>query len=272
MKNLKTGQFYGITNETIRLCGITLTDTEYTHDKVDWHFHENAYLTFIIEGKLIEGNKKNIYTCGAGTLLFHNWQEAHYNIKPDGFTRGFHIELEQKWFDSYGIQSDALSGISDLSSPGFRSIMYNIFKESKLSDKMGQLSIDTLLIELFKSMSGIKVTSDKKKPKWVDKIKSVINDTEEDLTLTDLALLINVHPVHLCREFKKYFHSSLSDYIRTTRVQKALALMSDPDRSLTSIALQCNFADQSHFIRSFKTLYNITPLTYRKLLLKNQRS
>lgn len=69
MNNLKTGQFYGNTNDILHLDGITLTDTEYTHEKVDWHFHENAYFTFIIEGKLLEGNKKDIYECKSGNLV-----------------------------------------------------------------------------------------------------------------------------------------------------------------------------------------------------------
>ena len=48
MKHLQTGQFHGQTNRTIALEGITLTDTEYTLDKVDWHYHENAYFTYLM--------------------------------------------------------------------------------------------------------------------------------------------------------------------------------------------------------------------------------
>ena len=112
MKKLLTGQFYGQTNQTIYLDGITLTDTEYTHDKVDWHYHENAYFTFILQGNVIEGNKKEVYNCSEGSLLFHNWQEPHYNIKPTGFTRGFQIELEQKWIDAFAFDLNNLQLLS----------------------------------------------------------------------------------------------------------------------------------------------------------------
>ena len=87
MINLTTGQFYGHTNELLQLEGLTLTDTEYTHDYVDWHYHENAYFTFILDGLVLEGNKKETYHCSTGSLLFHNWQESHYISKPPGFTR-----------------------------------------------------------------------------------------------------------------------------------------------------------------------------------------
>ena len=68
MNLLQTGQFHGQTNKTIHLNGITLTDTEYTLPKVAWHYHENAYFTFILQGNVIEGNKKEIYNCD---LLFY---------------------------------------------------------------------------------------------------------------------------------------------------------------------------------------------------------
>src|SRR3954469_11030740 len=117
MKESRKGEFYGQTNTTINLDGITLTDTVYTHDKVDWHYHENAYFTFILQGNVIEGNKNEIYNCSAGSLLFHNWQEPHYNIKPEGFTRGFHIELEKSWFTDLDFSTTGLQGSINIADP-----------------------------------------------------------------------------------------------------------------------------------------------------------
>ena len=271
MNNLKTGQFYGSTNETIRLKGVTLTDTEYTHEKVDWHFHENAYFTFILEGELLEGNKKEQYDCNAGSILFHNKQEAHYNIKPDGFTRGFHIELNPKWFDSYEIDTCSINGTLNIVLPQMKALMYNIFKEAKLSREHAQPAIDFLLIELFSLLSGIKITADRKTPGWVYQIRDLLNDDTEDKSLTELAMLINIHPVHLSRDFSKYYNCNLGEYIRSIKIQRALTMMTDKRLSLTEIAFSCNFADQSHFIRSFKAKYHIPPSYFRKFLLRKQK-
>lgn len=70
MKQSQTGEFYGQTNKTINLEGITLTDTVYTLDKVDWHYHENAYFTFILQGNVIEGNKKKSTIVLPGIYFF----------------------------------------------------------------------------------------------------------------------------------------------------------------------------------------------------------
>ncbi len=60
MEQLRTGTFFGTTNETVQLDFCTITNTEYTLDKVDWHYHENAYFTFILKGKLLECKRKPV--------------------------------------------------------------------------------------------------------------------------------------------------------------------------------------------------------------------
>ncbi len=148
MNYSRKGEFYGETNKTIHLNGMTLTDTEYTKPKVDWHYHENAYFTFILQGNVIEGNKKEIYKCSPGSLLFHNWQEPHYNIKPNGFTRGFHLEIEPQWFADLPLNITNLQGSINISHPDIKLLMYKIFRETKMNDTVTGLSVQVLLIEV----------------------------------------------------------------------------------------------------------------------------
>lgn len=267
MKHSQKGEFYGQTNQTINLEGITLTDTVYTEDKVDWHYHENAYFTFILQGNVIEGNKKEIYNCSAGSLLFHHWQEPHYNIKPEGFTRGFHIELEKSWFDELDIDTTGLQGSTNIANLDLKFLMYKIFRESKLDDATTPLSIKALLLETLAKMLKDNKAESNKKPTWVSEINAVLNDQFSDhLTLDYLSKTVNIHPVHLSRDFSKYFNSSLGAYIRKLRVQQALLLISQKNLDLGTIAFDCGFSDQSHFIRCFKEMNGINPSAYRKIL------
>jgi hypothetical protein len=43
MKELKKGEYFGNHNQELRFNDIIITDTEYTHEKVDWYYHENPY-------------------------------------------------------------------------------------------------------------------------------------------------------------------------------------------------------------------------------------
>jgi AraC-like DNA-binding protein len=269
MVTLVKGKFFGQTNETTSLNGVTLTDTEYTHEKVDWHYHENAYFTLILEGKVIEGNKKEIYHCPPGTLLFHNWQEAHYNVKPNGFTRGFHIEIEPAWFKTHEVDLDLSQGSINLSHPKIKIQAYTIFKESKINDDTSHLAIHSLLIDVLSRIDTKQEKRHHKIPDWVFILREILNDSlSENRTLTSLAKTAGIHPMHLSRDFSKYFHCNLGDYIRSIKIQRALSLLLNRNLSLTDIAYECGFSDQSHFIRCFKAINHLKPSQLRRILLK----
>lgn len=267
MKKLYTGQFHGQTNNTIVMNGLTLTDTEYTHEKVDWHYHENAYFTFILQGNVVEGNREEVYNCSAGSLLFHNWQEPHYNIKPEGFTRGFHVELEKTWLKNSDLGLGDLTGSMNIQNTDVKLLFYNIFKETKINDETTHLSIESLLLQVLKQMLQVDDHSFKKKPVWVARIKEILNETfSEKLTLGDLSKTLDIHPAHLSRDFPKYFQCTLGNYVRKLKIQKSLLLLSKKSISLTDISFECGFADQSHFNRCFKEIMGVSPFAYRKLM------
>lgn len=270
MKCSKPGQFYGKTNEKLLLNGLILDDSIYIHDRVDWHYHENPYFTFLLRGGVIEGSKKGINECASGSLLFHNSQNPHYNVGTKHPTRGFHIEVTREWFNSFEIPNGVASGTINVSDPRVKMLMYRIFKETKLGGGTKQLAIDTLMIEVFTLLSSPDHSqANKSKPGWLSIITDALHTTTENWQLQDLAKLADVHPVHLCREFHRHFNTTVGDYIRTVKVRQALSMLPDKDLSLTDIAIHCGFADQSHFIRTFKSFQQITPLQYRKLLLNN---
>ena len=133
------------------------------------------------------------------------------------------------------------------------------------------MAIDALLIQTFGLLSQATKDAGKRKPQWVNKVKEALHAEPEQWQLIDLAKLGNIHPVHLSRDFPKYFHATLGDYIRSIKIQRALSLLPNKELSLTDIAIQCDFADQSHFIRSFKASQQLTPLRYRKLMLKKEK-
>ena len=266
MKYLRTANFFGETNQTVRLKGITLTDTEYTHDYVDWHYHENAYFTFILQGNLIEGNKKEVYNCSAGELLFHNWQESHYNIKPEGYTRGFHIELQRELFDELEMDIADLRGSFKVDNPDVKLLAYRIFQETKIKDDISTVSIEDFLLQALGQLLRFEKDSQNSKPPWVTKLREILHDNcSERHTLEALSNELDIHPAHLSRDFSKYFYCNLGEYIRKIRVEKALSLLSNKRIPLTEIAFECGFADQSHFARCFKALKGINPSKFRKL-------
>lgn len=258
MNKLKKGEFYGTHYKKLASEKMVLTDTEYTHNKVDWHYHENPYFTYLLQGKLFESNKKDAYYLEPGSLIFHNWQDAHYNTKPPEFTRGFHIELNTSWFLDYDIQTEDFEGNINLKSPLIKSLISKVFVESKINDAYSQLSIDATLIDLFNSVKDInhKIS---KRPSWAIKLKELLFEEDIDCSLKHLSACIGIHPTHLSREFRRHFGTSLGHYIRLIKLNKAFHLIASNRYSMTEICYTCGFYDQSHFITNFKRMYNTTP-------------
>lgn len=268
MNKLKSGEYFGNNNQELKFKDIVITDTEYTHEKVEWHYHENPYFTYIIQGKLFEASKKKSEYLTSGSLLFHNWQDAHYNIKPQGRTRGFHIELNSNWFKNNDIKSFEFEGSLNLKNPKIISLFNQVFFETKINDEQSQISIEQLILQIFHKIQNRKIQT-KNRPKWVKTLEEII--TEEptnNFSLSILSEVLNIHSSHLSRDFSKYFGCTLGDYIRLQKVNKAILLIAKKKFSMTEICYQCGFYDQSHFIRNFKRVYNSTPTNFLNKISK----
>jgi len=268
MNKLNKGEYFGRHNQELRFNDIIITDTEYTHEKVDWHYHENPYFTYLIQGKLFEASKKKSYYLNSGNLIFHNWQDAHYNIKSPEYTRGFHIELNSEWFKNNDVCSLNFEGSTALQNPQIIKLVNKIFLETKINDAHSRLSIELLILEIFTKIDK-KNNQLKKQPKWVNTIRElIINEPNNDFSLSNLSKELNIHSAHLSRGFSKYFGTTLGEYIRLQKVNKAMLLIVENEFSMTEICYKCGFYDQSHFILNFKRVYKSTPIKFLKQISK----
>jgi AraC-like DNA-binding protein len=84
------------------------------------------------------------------------------------------------------------------------------------------------------------------------------NKSESDLNR--LALMLNVSQRYLQKAFATRVGFSQKMFIRMLRFQQVLQQMRQPEVSdLTTIAYECDYYDQSHFVREFKSFTGIPP-------------
>ena len=85
----------------------------------------------------------------------------------------------------------------------------------------------------------------------------------EEFILDELALKFDLTVVHLIRVFKKEFGLPIHSYILNKKVHLAKELLTS-NISISQIAQNSGFFDQSHLNRSFKRIFQITPKEYQK--------
>ena len=267
MKVLDSGSYFGDHNTILRYKGLIITDTAYTHKYVGWHYHENPYFTFLLEGKLYEANRKESYYCNPGTLLFHNWQDAHYNVRHSSTARGLHIELGNDWLRENRMDEKNFEGSKIINN----SIVKNIFLKIHHLISKGKpdaSEIENLVIQLWSRLTKHSGRKETGTPNWVSTVREIVHSRfTHSISLSNLASYAGIHPVYLSSEFPRYFNATLGSYIRNLRIEKSLHLLANSELTLTQIAYTCGFSDQSHFIREFKKVKSFTPSAYRKSYL-----
>lgn len=86
-----------------------------------------------------------------------------------------------------------------------------------------------------------------------------------DLTLHQTAGMLSVTPQYLSHIFSKNVGISFAKYLCEMRLNHAAELILESNSCITEICYACGYRNLSHFLRSFKERYGVTPKMYRKL-------
>ena len=111
--------------------------------------------------------------------------------------------------------------------------------------------------------------NDKKLSKPVrDILQFISSHYGEDITLNDIANMVELSRTYVCGLFKKEMGVNLTAYIMEYRVEKAKELHRDTNLKSYEIAQKVGFLDESYFSRSFKKITGQSPNAYKKGIWK----
>ncbi|MBD2465228.1 helix-turn-helix transcriptional regulator [Oscillatoria sp. FACHB-1407] len=85
----------------------------------------------------------------------------------------------------------------------------------------------------------------------------------QEIQLADLAKVAKMSQFYFCHLFKQSMGTSPYQFLIQQRVERAKQLLQDEEMTISEIALECGFSNQSHFTRRFRQLTGITPKVYR---------
>ncbi len=94
-------------------------------------------------------------------------------------------------------------------------------------------------------------------------IEYIHTHLDQDLSLFQIAQVINISPTYFASLFKRATGTSPHQYVIQQRVERAKLMLSKTDIAIADIALQVGFSSQSHLTQQFKRLTGITPKQVR---------
>lgn len=86
---------------------------------------------------------------------------------------------------------------------------------------------------------------------------------EDRITLQELAKRIGYTEYYLSRKFKIETGSSINDYIKQVKIDRARTLLTATDLSMQEICDRLNFGSRSFFAKTFRDVTGIPPAAYR---------
>lgn len=135
-----------------------------------------------------------------------------------------------------------------------------LFNESSHSIEDMQVWIREL-IEFLASYSY----ETEKTPNIVRKLETYIEENlQEELTRSDLAARVFLHPDYLSHIFKEKTGMSISDYIIHARLERAKVLLRSTEGRISEVSQQVGYTNTAYFTKLFKRATGMTPKEFRK--------
>ena len=88
-------------------------------------------------------------------------------------------------------------------------------------------------------------------------------DYASELDIPSLARVALMSPAHFSRKFAATFGETPHRYLQRRRIERAMTLLRDHDRSVTEVALAVGYDSLGTFSRTFRRVTGRTPSAFR---------
>jgi AraC family transcriptional regulator len=226
-----------------RVDGYTVTVVRYApFQELKTHAHGEEGLTVVLQGTFLEEASRGTLVAQAGSIATRPYGMTHTNrFGSEGVVILAVIPDRDRFVEPIGGWSR--SDIPAAFRAGLRLVAQD---EDALPELLAAIS------------PGVR-------PDRMAAVRArrLLDDPEQCLSVSALAHVMHVHPVHLARQFRQTYGMSLREYRTIQLVKRATTLVVGTKTSLSRIAHECGFADHSHMCRAFRRVAGWSPSRLR---------
>jgi AraC family transcriptional regulator len=229
------------------------------------HSHEAAYFSMLLSGRYAEQVGQRTHESRPFAVTFHPPNFSHRDRIGEAGARFFNVDVEPSWIASRGID---LTNVPPGLLADDASVLAARAYAQHRAGALGTTVVESFVWELIGDATRVRAVPERRQPRWMKECLQLLHGSlGRRVTIAEVARTVDIHPVHLSREFRRRFGRTVGEHLQVLRVRAACALLGDPGRSLADIAAATGFADQSHFTRVFHTLVGCSPGRYRSILV-----
>jgi AraC-like DNA-binding protein len=245
------------------LPGVTFASSTYSSHHFQPHFHDH-YVVMIVDEGVNEGIcEKKRYQVAGDEILFINPGEIHTGSSFRGKQLRYSaLYVDVDFFTGQPVFSELVT-----KNAGLVNSIKALFQSVKSDASV--LEIEENKVKTFGEMlahAGSKISGPHNEiiRTSAKKIKAFIEERyNEQFSLASLADHIGLSPYHLVRSFKQTVGITPFQFLRNFRIEKAKYELLN-SKSITEVALEVGFYDQSHFHKHFKLITGVTPREFQR--------
>ncbi len=247
---------------------ITGSVTRYSDFRFEKHFHNHYTILYVEKGVNVGFTENRSYQVHTGHILL---------INPGDLHAGHSLENEDLIFKSLRIDPDIAHrlcvenevntggdiyfDIEPISDPGIAHILSSILGDRTACFHTDE-KITRLLVPLISKHSNQKIRR-KYDDHPVERAHQYIHDNlDKNFSLDQLAKAAYISPFYLIRQFRRKYGLTPFQYLRNLRIEKAKHLLET--RSISEVAVEVGFFDQSHFLKHFRKVEGEMPSRYTR--------
>jgi AraC family transcriptional regulator len=222
------------------------------------HVHDEPRVVLPLAGYFETRHGKRAIALHAGTAMFRPAYDEHSDASPVAF-ECLSICLPQDGA-RYSPSKPYMIGNRQIHGAAWAAR-----QELALPDAASSLVLEGLA-ELLVSVVLHRRIEEAGVPRWIHIVREQLEaEYLASPSLEQLGQTVGRDPAYVSATFQRVYGQSPGQYLRHLRLWQARhALDTNPESSLSDVAADAGFADQSHFTRHFKRLFRVTPAVYRQ--------
>jgi len=247
--------FHGRTLRRQSVGSLVVTHSAYRPaEAIERHAHARASFVFVARGEFTETTDAGACLCRPSTVIYRPAGAPHRNRFGGEGGECIGLELDDELpFSEPAVLVSAAFGRE------FASLREELACDGPETALLAHGAVAIALARL----SGTRRRGPAPR-KWLERVRDkLVDEFRANHSLAELAAIANVHPVHVSREFHRFFGCSIAEYVRAIRIGYVQRLLAGTALPIAQIASDAGFADQAHLTRVFKRGTGTTPSRFR---------